>query len=247
MPANSSAGVTGRRAGVRTGDSGTNRSAAAAATAVAIIGSQNNHAYRSESTMGPATTIPTPKPTAVKDMRTLRAPFIFSRNSSRMIPKESGSTPPPAPCRTRAAISQPTLGARAAARDPRESAHSVTTSIRRLPTTSPIRPSSGVQIDADRRYAVSTHVTVFWSVSSSTWMCASTGTVSDWSSTKDDTEIASTANVISRRPRRRLRSDGCMRQPASQMWLRQQRAGRRSRRARPPAAPPLPRWARGWS
>ena len=38
----STAGTTGRRPGVRTGDSGTNSSAAVAATAVAIIGSQNN-------------------------------------------------------------------------------------------------------------------------------------------------------------------------------------------------------------
>ena len=41
-PASRRAGPTGRRAGVRTGDSGTNSSAAAAATRVTTIGSQNS-------------------------------------------------------------------------------------------------------------------------------------------------------------------------------------------------------------
>ena len=95
--------------------------------------------------------MPTPKPTAVSDAITLSAIVIRSRNSSRMIPNDSGSTPPPMPWSTRAAISQPMLGASAAASDPTESTTSAITSIRTLPTTSPIRPSSGVQIDADSR------------------------------------------------------------------------------------------------
>jgi len=43
-------------------------------------------------------------------------------------------------------------------------------------------PQIGVKIDADSRYAVSTQVTVFWSVCRSTAIVASTGVTSDWSS-----------------------------------------------------------------
>ena len=148
--------------------------------------------------------MPTPKPTAVSEASTLRAPFIFSPNSSRMIPNDSGSTPPPAPCTTRATIIQPTLGASAAIREPIDSSTRQSTSIRVLPTTSPTRPSSGVQIEADSRYAVSTHVTVCWSVSSSAWMVVRTGTVSDWSSTNAHTDSASTEKVTVVPPRPRV-------------------------------------------
>ena len=146
-------------------------------------------------------TMPAPKPTAVSDAITLRAEVTRSLNSSRMIPNDSGRTPPPAPWTTRAAMSQPMDGASAAASDPTASAVSVTTSIRFLPTTSPTRPSSGVQIDAESRYAVSTQVTVVWSVSNSTWMRASTGTIRDWSRANEDTAIVRTANVMLGRPR----------------------------------------------
>ena len=139
--------------------------------------------------------MPAPKPTAVNEAKTLSAPFILSPNSSRMIPNDRGSTPPPAPCTTRARIIQATLGARAAISEPMESSTRQSTSIRVLPTTSPTRPSSGVQIEADSRYAVSTQVTVCWSVWSSAWMVVRTGTVSDCSSTKAQTDSASTANV----------------------------------------------------
>ena len=96
-------------------------------------------------------TMPTPKPTAVREASTLSAPFILAPNSSRMMPNDSGSTPPPAPCTTRATIIQPTLGASAAISEPTDSITRQRTSIRVLPTTSPTRPSSGVQIDAERR------------------------------------------------------------------------------------------------
>ncbi len=78
----------------------------------------------------------------------LSAEVTLSPNSSRAMPKARGRTPPPAPCTTRAAISQPMLGARAASSDPTAKAASVRTSIRVLPTTSPTRPSRGVAIDA---------------------------------------------------------------------------------------------------
>ena len=157
--------------------------------------------------------MPKPKPTAVSEASTDRAPVIFSPNSSRTIPNDSGSTPPPAPCTTRATISQPMLGASAAISEPTASAARVITSIRVLPTTSPIRPSRGVAMLAESRYAVSTQVTVVWSVSSSCSMVASTGTISDCRSANDETETASTAKVSLRRPRtagltRRLSSAG---------------------------------------
>ncbi len=104
--------------------------------------------------------MPNPKPTAVSEAITLRAPVTRSLNSSRMMPNANGRTPPPSPCTTRAAISQPIEGASAASSEPTDSAARVTTSIRFLPTASPTRPRIGVAIEADSRYAVSTHVTV---------------------------------------------------------------------------------------
>ena len=93
------------------------------------------------------------------------AEATFSRgNSSRMMPKVSGRTPPPMPWITRAAISTPIVPATAASSEPTASAPSAKTSIRSLPTLSPTRPMIGVKIDADTRYAVSTQVTVAWSV-----------------------------------------------------------------------------------
>ena len=80
------------------------------------------------------------------------APATFSRgNSSRTIPKVSGSTPPPTPCSTRATMSTSMLGASAATSDPTARAAMATTSIRSLPTLSPTRPTMGVNTDADSR------------------------------------------------------------------------------------------------
>ncbi len=140
--------------------------------------------------------MPKPNPTAVSDASTERAVVILFVKLSRMIPKASGITPPPRPCTTRAAISQPIDGASAAASEPSDSAASATTMIFFLPTTSPIRPSRGVAMEAESRYAVSTHVTVDWSVSYSCWICASTGTISDCSSAKAPTATVRTAKVI---------------------------------------------------
>ncbi len=53
----------------------------------------------------------------------------------------------------------------------------------------------GVKTEADSRYAVSTQVTVFWSVLSSCSISDSTGIVSDCMSEYDDTATASTAKV----------------------------------------------------
>ena len=53
----------------------------------------------------------------------------------------------------------------------------------------------GVQTDAERRYAVSTQVTVAWSVCSAPSMVGSTGLTIDWSSENDATPRQSTTNV----------------------------------------------------
>ena len=68
-----------------------------------------------------------------------------------MIPKVSGSTPPPTPCSARAKISTPMLGASAATSEPTASVPSATTSIRSLPTLSPTRPMIGVNTEAESR------------------------------------------------------------------------------------------------
>ena len=112
-----------------------------------------------------------------------------------MIPNVSGSTPPPIPWIARAAIRTPMVGAIAARKEPTASAPSAKTSIRSLPTLSPTRPTIGVHTDADSRYAVSTHVTVAWSVPRPRSMVASTGVTIDWRSEKDPTPTHSTTNV----------------------------------------------------
>src|SRR5687768_313370 len=106
------------------------------------------------------------------------------------------------------------LGASAAAKEPTESASNVSTSILRLPTMSPIRPRIAAQIEAESRYAVSTQVTVFWSVSSSTWTWVRTGTTSDWSNENEETEMHNTAKVrILRSATAVTSSPGCRAQP----------------------------------
>ena len=113
-----------------------------------------------------------------------------------MMPNDRGITPPPTPWTVRATISHPMLSESAAISEPTDSATRVRTSIRFLPTTSPSRPSSGVETDAESRYAVSTQVTVVWLVSNSRSSWPSTGTTSDCRSANDPTATISTANVI---------------------------------------------------
>ena len=87
------------------------------------------------------------------------------------------------------------MGASAATSEPTARAPSANTSIRSLPILSPIRPMIGVKTDADSRYAVSSQVTVRWSVSSAAWMVGRTGLTIDWSSEKAETPAHSTAKV----------------------------------------------------
>ncbi len=79
--------------------------------------------------------------------------------------------------------------------DPSASSPSAYTSTRSLPVASPRRPASGVKMDAETRYAVTTHVTVVGSVPSSSWMRGRTGIVSDWTSANDATPTQRTASV----------------------------------------------------
>ena len=96
--------------------------------------------------------MPSPAPAAASAAITPTAPATFSAgNSSRMMPKDSGRTPPPMPWITRATIMTPIEPARAASTDPTASATSAATSIRSLPHMSPSRPMIGVKIDADSR------------------------------------------------------------------------------------------------
>jgi hypothetical protein len=184
------------RPGERTGDSGTNSTADTAAMIVRIIGSQNSQRYPSPSTIGPARTMPRPAPTAVSDASAPTAPATFlAGNSSRMIPNATGTIPPAIPWITLATIRTPIDDATAASSEPTASATSVATKTCSLPTMSPTRPRIGVMIDADSRYAVSTHVAALCVVCSSCCTVVSTGITSDCSSANAATPAASTANV----------------------------------------------------
>ena len=80
------------------------------------------------------------------------APATFSRgNSSRMMPKASGITPPPTPWMARAMIITEIDVASAARIDPMASTASTMTSTRTLPIMSPTRPRIGVKTDAESR------------------------------------------------------------------------------------------------
>ena len=140
--------------------------------------------------------MPRPAPTAVSDARAPTAPVTFSAgNSSRMIPNATGIIPPPIPWITRATIMTPIDDATAASSEPTASAISVATKTRSLPIMSPSRPRIGVMIDADSRYAVSTHVAAACVVCN--WCCTvvSTGITSDCNSANAATPRDNTANV----------------------------------------------------
>ena len=72
-------------------------------------------------------------------------------NSSRMMPKVRGTTPPPMPWIARATSITLIESARAASSDPTARAPSAATNTRLLPIMSPTRPRMGVKIEADSR------------------------------------------------------------------------------------------------
>ena len=78
-------------------------------------------------------------------------PTRSSGNSSRMIPKLSGRTPPPTPWTARAKSRRPIEFDSPAMIEPAASIPSAKTSMRSLPTLSPIRPMMGVKIEAESR------------------------------------------------------------------------------------------------
>ena len=181
---------------LRTRDCGTNSTAPTAAITVTMPGSQNSQRQPSAFTIGPASTMPRLPPTAVSAARMPTAPATFSAgNSSRMIPNPSGSIPPATPWITRATIITARLGATAASTEPTARATSVPTKTHFLPNMSPTRPRIGVKIEADSRYAVSTHVTASCEVCSSFATVVSTGITSDCSSAYAPMPTASIANV----------------------------------------------------
>src|SRR3954454_18255538 len=146
--------------------------------------------------MGPAATMLTPPPAAITADRLLMEPLTSdAANSSRMMPKESGTRAPPTPWTTRATIRTPMLGARAARRQPTATVTRTATSVRFLPIRSPTRPRIGVKIEADRRYAVITQVTVDCEVCSACWTVGRAGAISDWSMANTPAPVARTAKV----------------------------------------------------
>ncbi len=111
------------------------------------------------STITPESTIPNPPPTPKTAESRPIPTFIFSGgNSSRMIAKLSGKSAPPAPERTRNAISDQMSHASAAPMQPARKSPRLTSSSRSLPNWSPSRPRRGVATAAETRKPVSTQV-----------------------------------------------------------------------------------------
>ena len=95
-----------------------------------------------------------PAPPPIPNVAEIRPMLLatFSRgNSSRMIPKQSGKMPPPAPCRTRPSTTTSRPVPSADTTEPAANSPSATTSSRRLPNMSPRRPKIGVQTAAESR------------------------------------------------------------------------------------------------
>ena len=135
-----------------------------------------SHRHDRWSTIKPESTIPRPPPTPNTAESNPIPTFTFSGgNSSRMIPKLSGKTAPPAPARARKPISEPMFQANAPPTVPIRKIESATTSIRSLPCWSPSLPRIGVATDADSRNTVRTHVAHAGLVSNSCWNVGSAG------------------------------------------------------------------------
>ena len=92
-----------------------------------------------------------------------------------MIAKLSGNSAPPAPERTRNAISDQMFHAAAAPRQPIAKSDRLKRSTRFFPNWSPSRPRIGVVTAAATRKPVSTHVTQAVVVSNSCWKVESAG------------------------------------------------------------------------
>ncbi len=96
-------------------------------------------------------------------------------NSSRMIPNDSGKTPPPRPCSPRPTIISPSELDSAATTEPTANSASEIASRRSLPNMSPRRPKIGVAIEATSRYAVTIQAIPLADAPSSRWRSPSAG------------------------------------------------------------------------
>ena len=146
--------------------------------------------------IGPASTMPSPAPTPRMDERNPMPPTTRSLgNSSRMMPKESGKTAPPAPWMIRPASMIGSVVARALTSVPTESRTRTATSTFSLPSMSPTRPRMGVQMAALRRYPVSSQATASAEACSECSNDGSAGMTSDCRRLYDMAASASTAKV----------------------------------------------------
>ena len=145
--------------GLRTGDSGTNRIVVIVASAPMIAASTKIQWKPGPSASTPPSGRPMLEPTAAIAPSSAMPVGIRSRgNSSRMIPNESGNTPPPRPCRPRPMIINVSESASEHTTEPTAKHASAIASSRSLPNMSPRRPKIGVAIEATSRYAVTIHV-----------------------------------------------------------------------------------------
>ena len=180
----------------RVSDSGMNRRARTAAVTVKTTGTRNRPRQPSTSANGPARTVPRPLPMAMIEAS---APIAegsrWAGKASRTMPNASGNIAPPTPWMTRAPMSTPMVGASAATTEPSATASSASTKMRRLPTMSPTRPSSGVATAAEISQAVMVQVAPDVVVPRSRWITGSTGTTRDCRVANEPTLSARMANV----------------------------------------------------
>ena len=150
-PESSAAPSQSIRAWRTVGDSGT-RKCAAAAAGRAISPSQKITEVSRLSTTTPASGRPMPPPMPNTALRRPMAPGTRSRGKvSRMIPKESGKTPPATPLITRPTIITSIESARAQTVEPNAKTSSTIVRTRPLPNRSPSLPTIGVDTDAHSR------------------------------------------------------------------------------------------------
>ena len=111
-----------RRPGVRTGEFLMPKMAPSRATTTRASGNQNSQCQDRCSTIGPAATMPTPIPTPkIAETSPMVTATFSGGTSSRTMPIDNGRIAPAAPCRTRATMRTPRLGASAATRVPTRS------------------------------------------------------------------------------------------------------------------------------
>ena len=119
---------------------------------IRTAGSQNSQCHDRCSTIGPAATMPMPAPMPkIADSSPMVTPTRSCGSSSRTMPIDSGMIAPAAPCRARAMMRMPRVGASAASSVPTRRIDRTTIIIRRLPSMSPSRPKIGVSTAAESR------------------------------------------------------------------------------------------------